>query len=174
MREKIEDTPVLGPGPIPDVDGDVVQEPAGTGEQNERLRPVPGGQLLIAHSDEITGARPADRRLAPPDKTLGPDSPETAYAVEGIADALRALGDTKSALPMYQRALAIREKALGPTHVEVAETLTGLGEVKLATGDAKQATALLERALAIRTTQPGDPAELAETRTALAKARAKR
>jgi tetratricopeptide (TPR) repeat protein len=108
------------------------------------------------------------------DKTLGPDSPETAYAVEGIADSLRALGDTKGALPMYQRALAIREKALGPTHVEVAETLTGLGEVKLASGDPKQATALLERALAIRTASPGDPVDLAETRTALARARAKR
>jgi Tfp pilus assembly protein PilF len=52
--------------------------------------------------------------------------------------------------------------------------LTGLGEVKLATGDAKQATAMLERALAIRMTRPGDPAALAETRGALARARAHR
>jgi len=114
------------------------------------------------------------RALAIDEKALGPDSPETAYPVEGSADALRALGDTKAALPLYQRALAIREKALGPTHVEVADTLTGLGEVKLATGDAKQATALLERALAIRTARPGDPAALAETRSALERARARR
>jgi tetratricopeptide (TPR) repeat protein len=114
------------------------------------------------------------RALAIDEKALGPDSPETAYPVEGTADALRALGDTKAALPLYQRALAIREKSLGPTHVEVADTLTGLGEVKLATGDAKQATAMLERALAIRMTRPGDPAALAETRGALARARAHR
>lgn len=132
------------------------------------------GDVYLRRGDPERALTEYHRSLVIYDKTLGPDSPETAYAVEGIADALRALGDTKSALPMYQRALAIREKALGPTHVEVAETLTGLGEVKLVTGDAKQATALLERALAIRTTQPGDPAELAETRAALAKARSKR
>jgi tetratricopeptide (TPR) repeat protein len=114
------------------------------------------------------------RALAIDEKALGPDSPETAYPVEGTADALRAMGDTKAALPLYQRALSIREKALGPTHVEVADTLTGLGEVRLASGDVKQATALLERALAIRASQPGDPEDLAETRRALERARAKR
>ncbi len=56
----------------------------------------------------------------------------------------------------------------------MADTLTGLGEVRLASGDVKQATALLERALAIRVSQPGDPADLAETKRALERARAKR
>jgi Tfp pilus assembly protein PilF len=84
------------------------------------------------------------------------------------------MGDPKAALPFYLRALAMREKALGPTHVEVADTLTGLGEVRLATGDAKQATALLERAMTIRTSQPGDPADLEETKRALERARAKK
>ncbi|MGD0529198.1 MAG: serine/threonine-protein kinase [Polyangiaceae bacterium] len=113
------------------------------------------------------------RSLAIYEKVLGPDSPETAYPVEGTADALRAMGDLRGALPLYQRALAIREKALGPTHPEVADTLTGLGEVKLATGDTKPARAMLERAMSIRVAQPGDPAELAETKRALEKARAK-
>ncbi|HEY3821998.1 MAG TPA: serine/threonine-protein kinase [Polyangiaceae bacterium] len=114
------------------------------------------------------------RALAIDEKALGQGSPETAYPVEGTADALRAMGDPKAALPFYLRALAMREKALGPTHVEVADTLTGLGEVRLATGDAKQATALLERAMTIRTSQPGDPADLEETKRALERARAKK
>jgi len=111
------------------------------------------------------------KALAIYEKTVGPDSPETAYAVEGMADALEARGDTKGALPLYQRALAVREKALGPTHDEVAETLTRLGEATLASGDRRGAVALLERAVAIRASQTGDPADLADSQAALAKAR---
>jgi serine/threonine-protein kinase len=112
------------------------------------------------------------RALAIDERTLGPASPETAYAVEGIADALRARGDVKGALAAYGRALAVREKALGPSHVEVADTLTGMGLAELARRRPRRAVALLERALAIRASQPGDPADLAETRAALERARA--
>jgi tetratricopeptide (TPR) repeat protein len=111
------------------------------------------------------------RAQAIDEEALGPDSPETAYAVEGIGDVLRDRGDLKGAIAQYERVLAVREKALGPTHVEIADTLTRLGKAKLAAGDARAALPLLERALVIRASQPGDAADLEETRKAVEKAR---
>jgi tetratricopeptide (TPR) repeat protein/predicted Ser/Thr protein kinase len=111
-----------------------------------------------------------ERVLAIREKALGPDHPDVAASLNGLGAWAHAQDKYDDARKLYERALAIRAKALGPDHPEVAGSLTGLGRALL--GLAKPADALvpLERALAIRTAQEVDPAVLADTRFALARA----
>jgi tetratricopeptide (TPR) repeat protein len=79
-------------------------------------------------------------------------------------------GKHAEAYGYFERALAIQEKALSAEHPDVAACLTGLGQALLGLGKPADALAPLERALSIRTANEVDPASLAETRFALARA----
>ena len=48
------------------------------------------------------------------EKALGPDHPDTAQALNNLAELHRSMGDYAKAEPLFQRALQIRQKALGP------------------------------------------------------------
>ncbi len=61
-------------------------------------------------------------------------------------------------------------ESLGPEDPSLADPLTSLGAARRGVGDPDEAVPLLTRALGLREKQPGDAAELAETRFALAQA----
>ncbi|HEX4205055.1 MAG TPA: tetratricopeptide repeat protein [Ktedonobacteraceae bacterium] len=50
------------------------------------------------------------------EQQLGPDHPQVAYPLHGLADLYKEQGKYVQAEPLYQRALRIREQQLGPDH----------------------------------------------------------
>ena len=56
----------------------------------------------------------------------GPEHPETAVALHGLACLYQDWGKYDEAESFYQRALTIREQALGPEHPHTATTLSRL------------------------------------------------
>ncbi|HTJ44712.1 MAG TPA: serine/threonine-protein kinase [Kofleriaceae bacterium] len=113
-----------------------------------------------------------ERALAIAEKAYGPSHPAVADYLDELGDALHVAHDDAGALARYQRALAIREAAVGKDNPQVASSLVGLGKALVGLGRARDAIAPLERAVALREQTSGDPADLADARAALAKARA--
>jgi CHAT domain-containing protein/Tfp pilus assembly protein PilF len=95
-------------------------------------------------------ARPlGERVLEIREKTLGPDHPDVALAVNNLANLFNLKGDFERSEEGYQRALKIREKALGPEHPDVASTLNNLAYLYNEKGDYAKAEQLYQRAVAI-------------------------
>ncbi|HEU5159919.1 MAG TPA: tetratricopeptide repeat protein [Streptosporangiaceae bacterium] len=91
--------------------------------------------------------------LAVTERTLGPDHPDVAAALESLAGFYRMLGRVAEALPLAARAVTIMERTLGPEHPDVATalgTLAGtnreLGRVAEALPQARRALTITERA----------------------------
>jgi tetratricopeptide (TPR) repeat protein len=84
------------------------------------------------------------------EKVLGPEHPDTAISVSGLALLLKAKGDYEGAEPLYRRALAIREKVLGPEHPDTATSVNNLASLLYTKGDYAGAEPLYRRALGIR------------------------
>jgi len=63
------------------------------------------------------------RALEISERALGPDHPQVAYTLSGLADVHGAQSDYEQGLALSERALEIRERALGPDHPEVAKSL---------------------------------------------------
>ena len=80
------------------------------------------------------------------EKALGPDHPDTATALNNLAELYYSMGDYAKAEPLYQRALKIDEKALGPDHPDTATALNNLALLKIDLGEAKDAIPLATRA----------------------------
>jgi tetratricopeptide (TPR) repeat protein len=76
----------------------------------------------------------AQRTLAIVEKSLGPDNPDVATALDNLAQLYSAQGRYADAEPLYKRSLAIREKALGPDHPNVALSLNNLAGLYLIQG----------------------------------------
>jgi tetratricopeptide (TPR) repeat protein len=73
--------------------------------------------LLLEAKGDYAGAESLYRRaLAIREQALGPEHPDTAASLNGLASLLWAQGDDAGAEPLYRRALAIAEKTLGPMH----------------------------------------------------------
>jgi tetratricopeptide (TPR) repeat protein len=89
------------------------------------------------------------RALEIREKALGPDHPDVAQSLNGLAELYRAQGRYAEAEPLFKRALAIFEKALGPDHPDVAQSLNGLAELYRAQGRSAEAEPFFKRALAI-------------------------
>jgi tetratricopeptide (TPR) repeat protein len=81
---------------------------------------------------------------------VGPDHPDVALTLNGLAELHRAQGDYPTAEPYFARALAIREEALGDDHPDVALTLASMAALYRVTGREEEAGRLEERAAAIR------------------------
>jgi serine/threonine-protein kinase len=101
---------------------------------------------------------------------FGSEHPATA-AVTGNLGELEANQENYTrALELCGRSLTIYENTLGAEHPDTAYALTCIGRAHLGTNAARSALKPLRRALAARESNPGDPADLAETRFALARA----
>jgi tetratricopeptide (TPR) repeat protein len=70
----------------------------------------------------------------------------------------------------FRQAMSIFEPILGDTHPMLAYPLTGMGELALRRDEPEAALAPLERALSLRESAEVEPADLAATRFALARA----
>jgi len=94
----------------------------------------------------------ARRRLSEVEATSGPDSLDTADALDVLAGALfvAKTAEIPEKKQLAERALAIREKFLGPEHLDVAQSLYNLGRVLWQAGEYREARRHWERALAIR------------------------
>jgi len=89
-------------------------------------------------------------RAASPKPKLGPDHPDTAQSIGGLALAVHDLGRYAEAEVLYRRALAIKEKTEGPDHPDVAVDLSNLGVLLWDEGRVPEVEPLFRRALAIR------------------------
>jgi len=83
-------------------------------------------------------------------KIWGPEDPQVAYPLCGLAYLYYEQGRYQQAEPLYQQALQIREQVLGPAHPDVACTLQGLGMLYWKEGKYEQAKLLYQRALYIQ------------------------
>jgi CHAT domain-containing protein/tetratricopeptide (TPR) repeat protein len=92
----------------------------------------------------------AQRLLAIREKSLGPDHPGVALALNNLAELYRVQGRYAEAEPLYKRSLSIREKALGPDDPAVATDLNNLAVLYQAQGRTADAEPLLRRALTIK------------------------
>jgi tetratricopeptide (TPR) repeat protein len=90
-----------------------------------------------------------DSSLAIVEEELGPEAPEAATRLSGLARALSKLGDTAGAKHALERALAINEAALGPDDPGLGQDLRELGHVLAELGRLGEARDAVERALAI-------------------------
>jgi CHAT domain-containing protein/tetratricopeptide (TPR) repeat protein len=90
--------------------------------------------------------------LAEVEAKYGPDSLETARALDTLANALFVVkaAELPEKRQLAERALAIQEKALGPQDLEVAQSLYVLGRVLWQAGEYRDARFSWERALNIR------------------------
>ena len=77
-------------------------------------------------------------------------------------------GAYERASARFRRAVAIYEREFGRDHAELAEPLKRLAETLVLQGRPESALPLLERALELGERHPGDPADLAAIRFALA------
>jgi CHAT domain-containing protein len=84
------------------------------------------------------------------EKSLGPEHPSFATALNSLAELYYDKGDYAKAEPLFQRALAVREKSLGPESPDVANSLNTLAELYRSSGDYVKAEPLYRRALVIR------------------------
>jgi tetratricopeptide (TPR) repeat protein len=91
-----------------------------------------------------------ERSLAICEKTLGPEYPDTATSLNGLALLLMDQFDFVGARQLIERALAINEKVHGPEHPDTTTNLNLLAFLLQAQGDLAGARLLYERALAIR------------------------
>ena len=90
-----------------------------------------------------------ERALAIAEAAHGPDHPEVATHLNGLARILRDLGQPEGARPLQERALAIAEAAHGPDHSDIATDLGNLAGILRDLGQPEGARPLQERALAI-------------------------
>ncbi|WP_437320807.1 tetratricopeptide repeat protein [Sorangium sp. So ce385] len=107
-------------------------------------------QAMMDRKDYRRAASLYERLRSISEKALGPDHPDVAQALVGLAHAYLLQGDMGRAEPLYLRALAIRENALGPSHPDVADSLDNLAVLYRLRGDYANAEPLHRRALAIR------------------------
>lgn len=88
-----------------------------------------------------------ERALRIREQELGPEHPDVAYPLHGLANLSYVQGKYEQAELLYQRALRMREDALGPTHLDVTNTLNHLAVLYKEQGKYVEAKALYERAL---------------------------
>jgi CHAT domain-containing protein/tetratricopeptide (TPR) repeat protein len=92
----------------------------------------------------------AKRAIQIREKRHGPEDPNTAVAINNLAELYRATGAYAEAELLYQKAVAIFIAKFGPHDVRTTIPLGNLGMFYQMTGAMKKAEPLLERVVAIR------------------------
>ena len=90
-----------------------------------------------------------ERALHILEQSLGPEHPDVASPLNGLAGLYKEQGKYAEAESLYQRALHIWERSLGPEHPDVASPLNGLAGLYAKQGKYEQAESLYQRALHI-------------------------
>ena len=81
------------------------------------------------------------------EKSLGPEHPETALALNNLAALYFAMRAYDKAEPLYKRTLVINEKALGPEHPHTASALNNLAELYYKMGAYAKSEPLYKKSL---------------------------
>jgi tetratricopeptide (TPR) repeat protein/predicted Ser/Thr protein kinase len=102
---------------------------------------------LAGNLDEALAS--AERAVALSEQSTGPNSLQTAEALQTEAGVLGVLDRPEAEREARTRALGILEGQLGPEHPEIARCLMSLGATYTTTGMRERAREMLERALAI-------------------------
>ncbi len=129
-------------------------EAAGRGETLEAADQL---DLIVSASIKLGKERAADvralaeRAVATRTRLQGPQHPDAAASMVGLADVLRRRRDFAAAQPLYEQALEIREKAFGAESVETAESLNGLANLLYDSGSFDMSLPLYRQVAAIRT-----------------------
>jgi hypothetical protein len=134
-----------------------LQAVAGDPEKNARPRPP----RFRGFAERSCGSVPTSgslcrcralfkRSLAIQEKALGPDHPDVATSLSGLADLYQDEGRYADAEPLYKRSLGIKEKVLGPDHPGVATSLNGLANLYQTEGRYADAELLYQRSSAIQ------------------------
>jgi len=95
------------------------------------------------------------RALSIREQRLGPEHPDVALTLNGLARLYYDQSRYTEAVPLYQRARVIQEQQMGPEHPEVARTLNGLAIVYQEQGKYAEAEQLYQRAQRIQEQQLG-------------------
>ena len=122
-----------------------------------RDRALQEGRQLLAEGVRLNRAAKyaealplMERVLEIREKTLAPEDPLVAEALQDLATIYRNKEDYARAEPLFRRALAIREKVLGEEHPDAAASLNSLAGLYRERGDYDKAEPLFRRALAAR------------------------
>ena len=129
------------------------RNPAGVNGARQTESRLPPGQDIppAPNLGNYAAAEPLYRRsLAIREKVLGPEHPDVAASLSGLALLYQAQGNYAEAEPLYRRSLTIYEKVLGPEHPDVATSLANYAALLRKTGRADEAAAMDARAQAIR------------------------
>ncbi len=97
----------------------------------------------------MTRPSPSTGSLAINEKALEPEHPNTALALNNLAELYRTMGTYNKAEPLYRRSLTIWEKTLGPEHPNTATSLNNLALLYTSMGAYEKAEPLYRRALDI-------------------------
>ncbi len=161
-REKPELVAVSSGGYTLDIVAKRQDAPAGSYEvrlaelraATETDRLLQDARGLLAESTRLGRAGKYDEALLPAatavearEKTLGPEHPSTAAAINTLAIIYYSKGDLDKAEPLYQRVLRIREKAFGPDDPGVASVLNNIAEIYRLRGDYTAAEPLYRRSI---------------------------
>jgi serine/threonine-protein kinase len=129
------------------------------------------GETLVRMGRLADGRQAFERSLAIREAKLGAEHPDLAPPLMNLGRVLVREGRAADAERHLRRALVLWEKAFGAAHANLSYPRAGLVEVYLATGRAAQAVPIAEAVLTARDTPNAVPAELAEARFLLARAR---
>jgi tetratricopeptide (TPR) repeat protein len=119
-------------------------------EFREAARLLGAAGYYLHDRARLSDAEPLlQRALTISERVLGPEHPDVATSLNGLALLYRAKGRYAEAEPLYQRALAIFEKVLGPVHPHVAACINNLALLYHDQRRYREAEPLCQRALAI-------------------------
>jgi serine/threonine-protein kinase len=107
------------------------------------------GTVLNSMSKGAEAKASLEKALPLLERSVGPDHPDMAHALNNLGNSYLGLGDFAKAREHYSRALAIWEKTLGPEHPRVGAAVGNLGVLLDTIGDYAGAKAYAERSLAI-------------------------
>ena len=128
----------------------VAEHGAGDLSADDLLWPFNGLAWVALHQAFFAEAlRWYQQCLADSEERLGPEHPDTAAALNNLAQLLKATNRLSDAEPLMRRALAISEASYGPEHPNVAGDLNNLAQLLQATNRLSEAEPLMRRALAI-------------------------
>ncbi|VAW32213.1 hypothetical protein MNBD_CHLOROFLEXI01-5314, partial [hydrothermal vent metagenome] len=88
----------------------------------------------LKRGDYEKGRELAARALEIKLKKVGEDHPDTAIALNSLADCYLGLGNLEQAETFAQKSLTVRQSTLGSQHLQTAYSLDTLGLIRMAQG----------------------------------------
>jgi tetratricopeptide (TPR) repeat protein len=115
-----------------------------------------GRGYTFVKTDTLTAVLPQLQEIfARRRHTLGPDDPETLFAMDNLAVTYEAAGRLNDAIPLFEAALQLRKAKLGADHPETLRSMSYLAVVYLKVGRRREALTLLEATFKLKKVKLG-------------------